>query len=512
MTTNEQDDRLAECLLDESESFLNNNNNSSNGNEWPSVYDEVKDMLSSAILMYGVVDLRTLARSQTRSDRFDQDRSMEKLLSLPVSARDIASLLSKHEGAIEDEIGRKSTDLYLDAFDAIEEQSSTARNQSQESEQELKLTASGKISLVPVSFDVVVVDDEKQESELVYAICLDTARKRITVLFRGCSTTMDWTICANNYLNERDNPLYQQPQLDRDTNNTAQEQPEKIAIHQGYCTYLFRINPTTNASKFDSIVRHVRSLLQQHEGYRVYVTGHSLGAAMATVFAFQAAATQKLGLITCIHFASPMVGNLAFETAFRTLEAQGRIRCLRVSNHFDIFTQLPDRGNWLYVFACCWGFHLIAYLGWTMMFFLCFQENVYRHVGMDLHMYRSRSPAYRRLLFFCRQQNESVTYKIKHSRGTPHNFVWRVTRDWRMHFKQTFQRLLAVPFENFKTNHSLKEHLTRLTQLSVPLKKMHLKELYDTYHRHRSPSSDSNSGGDANASPFQSGDDYQVIV
>lgn len=284
---------------------------------------------------------------------------------------------------------------------------------------------------------------------------------------------MDWSVCASNFLKFQDNPLYHHEDTGTTTNPNQQYQPEQIAIHQGYCTYLFQVNPQTGLSKFDSIVQHVRSLLEQHPGYQVYATGHSLGAALSTVFAFQAAATQQFGLITCINFASPMVGNLGFETAFRDLEAQGRIRCLRVTNHFDIFTQLPDRGNWLYVFACCWGFSLITYVGWTLLFFLCFQSSVYRHVGMDLHMYRSRRT------FFSR--DEIYSYKIKHPRGTSNNFVWRVAQDWKKHFKQTVQRLLAVPFAvHFKTNHSAVEHLWRLTHLAPELEGVHLKDLYDT--------------------------------
>lgn len=287
---------------------------------------------------------------------------------------------------------------------------------------------------------------------------------------------MDWSVCATNFLKHRDNPLYQffaADDIQKKNQPCPQQQPETIAIHQGYCDYLFRVNSKTGRCKFDSIVRHVQSLLQQHPGYQVYVTGHSLGAALATVFAFYAAATQKFGLITCINFASPMVGNLAFETAFRSLELQGRIRCLRVTNHFDIFTQLPDRGNWLYVFACCWGFHLVTYVGWTLLFFLCFSSHVYRHVGMDLHMYRRRRS--------CFSRDEICTYKIKHPRGTPDSFVWRVAHDWKKHFKQTVQRLLAVPFVvNLNTNHSVQEHLWRLTQLSSDLEGLYLKDLYDT--------------------------------
>merc|ERR1712238_53172 len=116
-----------------------------------------------------------------------------------------------------------------------------------------------------------------------------------------------------------------------------------------------------------------------------------------------------------------------------------------------------------------------------------FSKNVYRHVGMDLHMYRSVQR--RRRGFFCSKKEgrdassrESFSYVIKHSQGTSRHFIWRVARDWKTHMKQTIQRILAIPYAfNFKTNHGPQEHLTRLNQLSVQLEGVYLKELYK-YH------------------------------
>ena len=213
--------------------------------------------------------------------------------------------------------------------------------------------------------------------------------------------------------------------------------------------------------------------------------------------------TTATSTITCINFASPMVGNLAFEHAFGHLEAQGLLRCLRVTNHFDIFTQLPDRGNWLYVMACCCGATLITYLGWSLLFFLLFQNNVYRHVGMDLHMYKhtqwswpccccgggvgvgdAKSKSTRD------QKPKLYSYKIKHSRGTPHSFAWRVASDWKKHWKQGIQRLLMIPFVmNFNTNHSLQEHLCRLSGLAEELEGVYLQDLYAQKEKLARPSS-----------------------
>lgn len=522
--------------------------------EYPTVFEEAKDMLLSAILMYGLVDLRTLARQGLLDAGGTRDDYLiQQLLQLPISAKTVVQLVARYRPQIEQHIGRASTDLYLDAFDAI---SSTCSSY----ELELEFTGRGKVSLV--DFMVAVVEDEhanvndRNDGELVYALCVDTARRRITVLFRGCSTRQDWSICANNLLMAHVNPLYEQQQKDDEDDCSSSndninnnhhhhpyhhiEQPETIAIHSGYSHYMFNASDqSSGVSKFDAIIGHLQRLLHKYPGYHVYVTGHSLGAALATVFAFQAAATQQLDHtishnnnndtkstatsgsstgsafwnddtttnnthnhtpITCINFASPMVGNLSFETAFRQLEACGQLRCLRCTNHFDLFTQLPDRGNWLYVLGCCWtGLHL-AYMGWALLFFACFQSRVYRHVGMDLHLYKHQPQWWWSWWrgggcgsWTTQKGNDhknhnnkessgpKYSYKIKHPRGTPDSFAWRVAHDWKKHFKQALQRLLMLPFVvDFNTNHKAQEHLKRLSGLAEELEHVYLKDLYDT--------------------------------
>lgn len=71
-------------------------------------------------------------------------------------------------------------------------------------------------------------------------------------------------------------------------------------------------------NKYETIMSHVAALLDNNPGYRLYVTGHSLGGALATAFAFTAAASSDPRIIkpvTCISVASPKVGNLAFRLA-----------------------------------------------------------------------------------------------------------------------------------------------------------------------------------------------------
>lgn len=418
---------------------------------WPNLFEETYEMLLASIVVYGVMDLRTLARKGLLNNSFHT----QQLLDLPISASDIVQLVSQNRDALNDEIGQDSTELYLSAFDNLVYPQDSF---------EVELDSlSGGTRILLNSVEIVMVDDENSDTELVYGICVNSIKKQITVIFRGCTTTKDWRASADPFLTTQKIHLG--------------EEKTYVSIHRGFYNYLCR-QDGTGSNKFERICSNLQILLERYPGYRIYCTGHSLGGALATVFAFELAAessnttmTLPQSPITCISFASPMVGNLSFERAFKELERQGRLRALRVTNHFDIFTQLPDRSSYLYALFCCAGPHIVVYyIAWSCLFFVCCQNRVYRHVGMDLHMYKR------------------ARYKMKHKRGSASNFLVRLAQDWKRLWKQTLQRLLSVPFvcccnccyckEDFQTNHGCQEHLYRLQSISEQLSGMYLNDLY----------------------------------
>lgn len=77
---------------------------------------------------------------------------------------------------------------------------------------------------------------------------------------------------------------------------------------------------------------------------QLYVTGHSLGAALATLFAFGCASAPKALIpkpVTCFSIGSPYVGDESFQAAHQLLEGQGYLRHLRVTNHKDMIPLHP---------------------------------------------------------------------------------------------------------------------------------------------------------------------------
>jgi hypothetical protein len=86
------------------------------------------------------------------------------------------------------------------------------------------------------------------------------------------------------------------------------------------------------------MARGVRRSADEPHGPRpMVVTGHSLGAALATLFVMENDAKHKFDIKTSCTFASPRVGNLEFARAFDQL----RIDSWRIVNRLDIVPKLP---------------------------------------------------------------------------------------------------------------------------------------------------------------------------
>lgn len=113
--------------------------------------------------------------------------------------------------------------------------------------------------------------------------------------------------------------------------------------------YLFNeskeANDADGTRKYDQILSDLKSLLAKNNGYKVYVTGHSLGAAVSSIAALHFACDPTLPKpIRCINFASPRMGGEEVFDATMILEKTNQLRMVRSVNENDLVTTVPSIG------------------------------------------------------------------------------------------------------------------------------------------------------------------------
>jgi len=189
--------------------------------------------------------------------------------------------------------------------------------------------------------DIIEFDDEfvgeGLDSELVFSIVLNRTEKRVTVCFRGSVSLKDWVVDLSG--------TKRKPAIIKEfADDTGTE------THTGFSGYLFgdTHHEGDGKSKFEQIVHILKQVNKKHPGFKIYVTGHSLGGALTQLLAFALAGsklTEDLPKpIVAISYASPRVGNRGYLQKYQQLEKAGKLRHIRVSNQGDVVTVAPSGG------------------------------------------------------------------------------------------------------------------------------------------------------------------------
>ena len=152
----------------------------------------------------------------------------------------------------------------------------------------------------------------------VYAITINHTSKRIAIGFRGSVTTKDFICDWKTALRKIPNPLASE----------HKSAGEYIQIHHGFQEYLYDpiLDTENGEGKIEKkplifhILEKVAKVFEDYPDYFLYATGHSLGGALATLFAMEAGASKDPRIkkpVTCITIASPRVGSLSFARTFQ---------------------------------------------------------------------------------------------------------------------------------------------------------------------------------------------------
>ncbi|KAI3706200.1 hypothetical protein L6452_23781 [Arctium lappa] len=190
-------------------------------------------------------------------------------------------------------------------------------------------TSLGHPSFIKSEFEKICFLDNPITDTQV-AIWRDSARKRLVVAFRG-TEQVRWKDLRTDLMLA---PAGLNPE------RMGGDFKEEVQVHSGFL------------SAYDSVRTRIISLIKIATGYQddgadqaskwhVYVTGHSLGGALATLLALELSSSQlaKRGTIsvTMYNFGSPRVGNKKFAEVYNEKVKDS----WRVVNHRDIIPSIP---------------------------------------------------------------------------------------------------------------------------------------------------------------------------
>jgi len=174
----------------------------------------------------------------------------------------------------------------------------------------------------------------------VYGVFKNTRDKRVTVVFRSSVSGRDWQGNFNQFHKKMLTPVLAKEE-------TRESSKEHVFVHRGLYGDIFNnkeLAEDHQKQRYNQIIEEITSLIGEGNphGYKIYIAGHSLGAALATLVAFKLASSDPRipKPITCITISSLRVGTASFRDAFTYLEQKGYLRCLRLINTRDLVPTL----------------------------------------------------------------------------------------------------------------------------------------------------------------------------
>ncbi|KAH6772837.1 alpha/beta-Hydrolases superfamily protein [Perilla frutescens var. hirtella] len=220
---------------------------------------------------------------------------------------------------------------------------------------------------------VAVCQDRKEISRL--------GRRDVVIALRGTATGLEWLENLRATLT----PLPNDRQSDLDGCNINCDSESEPMVESGFLS-LYTSSSKSRPSLQNLVREEISRILEKYgdEPLSFTITGHSLGAALATLAAYDIKKTFKNSpLVTVISFAGPRVGNWSFRCR---LEKQGT-KILRIVNSDDVITKVPgfvidnNETHHQFTVAAGWVQKLVEDTQW-----------VYADVGCELRLSSRHAP------------------------------------------------------------------------------------------------------------------------
>ena len=150
-----------------------------------------------------------------------------------------------------------------------------------------------------------------EQTDLQVGITVSDSNKRISVVFRGSESKSDWYYDLSLFKVQLHDDVY---------------------VHGGFHKQLH------NENMYENINNELMNALTECPDYEIYVTGHSLGGALATLYGYELSKVISNN-VTVVSFASPRVGNTPFR---REYDASPNLMHYRITHNRDMVTSAPS--------------------------------------------------------------------------------------------------------------------------------------------------------------------------
>mmetsp|Transcript_45250 Transcript_45250/g.68238 ORF Transcript_45250/g.68238 Transcript_45250/m.68238 type:complete len:257 (-) Transcript_45250:459-1229(-) len=222
------------------------------------LYDDVDAMLEVSSLVYVMADLGRVHKEDKKNSEPMEDGGF--LDTLPKTSKEVVDWAVKNTDVMNKKGNAKS---YLNDILLRDDR-----------------VRSADATLEVFDDDFAFADED---SEVVYGIGKNPDMKRITVAFRGSTTSADWKHNFKFKSVDMETKVEAFIQNIPNVDNELAAEFKDVNLHEGFVKYLFETpgkgkdGETMEEPKFNQIMEHVRRLLNDNPDYEVWFTGHSLG-------------------------------------------------------------------------------------------------------------------------------------------------------------------------------------------------------------------------------------------